>query len=55
MDIRANDVWVDKATGIRVLVLRFAEYMVTFQKEGALQVKGDFEFRDLYEKEQGDE
>lgn len=55
MDIRVDSVWVEKATGVKVLVLRFMEYMVTFQKEGALQVKGDFEFRDLYEKEQCDE
>ena len=55
MEIQANDVCVDKATGVRVLVLKFAEYMVTFQKEGSLQVKGDFEFRDSYEKEQNDE
>lgn len=53
--IKANDVWVDKATGVKVLVLRFVEYMVTFQKEGHIQTKGDFEFKDLYEKEQCDE
>lgn len=55
MEIQANDVWVDKATGVRVLVLRYMGYMVTFQKEGTIQIKGDFEFRDLYEKEQNDE
>ena len=53
--IQANDIWVDKATGVKVLVLRFMEYMVTFQKEGTIQTKGDFEFKDLYEKEVGDE
>lgn len=52
MEIRANDIWVDKATGVRVLVLRLVGYMVTFQKEGYIQTKGDFEFKDLYEKEQ---
>ena len=55
MEIQANAVWVDKATGVKVLVLRFMEYMVTFQKEGTIQTKGDFEFKDLYEKEVGDE
>lgn len=55
MDIRVDSVWVEKATGVRVLVLRLREYMVTFQKEGTIQTKGDFEFKDLYEKEVGDE
>ena len=53
--IKENDVWVDKATGVRVLVLRVLDYIVTFQKEGAIQSRGDFEFKDLYEKEIGDE
>ena len=55
MEIQANDVWVDKATGVKVLVLRFMGYMVTFQMEGTIQTKGDFEFKDLYEKEVVDE
>ncbi len=45
-------IWINKETGQAVLVLRFFNYMVSYQENGFIKQMGDFEFRDHFKKDE---
>ena len=55
MNIAAEQVWVSKTDDVKVLVLRVLDYIVSYQQDGFIKQMGDFEFKDNFVMESGDE
>lgn len=55
MSIAADQVWVSKTGEAAVLVLRVLDYIVSYQQDGFIKQMGDFEFKDHFTMESGDE
>ena len=55
MNIAAEQVWVSKTDGVKVLVLRVLDYIVSYQQDGFIKQMGDFEFKDHFTMEGSNE